>query len=278
MPFKTILSVTGADQGYGDIELAAHLCSQTGAHLTVLVLGLAMPPPLTDFGPPVTDGWLMAREEDMKNLEARGAAISEFLRERSLTGEAITDYPESGLGDDIVGLVGRYSDVTVIGPDLSSDPQLKRKALEGALFASGGPLLLLPRAGEPTLAPKRVLVGWDSGIEASRAVREALEMMQGAEQVTVAIVDPEPTRLGHGEEPGADLATYLARHGIKVTVNRLPREGHSTADVLRRHAVDTAADMIVLGAYGHSRLRDWIFGGVTKSMIAEATVPVFMAR
>jgi len=109
-------------------------------------------------------------------------------------------------------------------------------------------------------------------------VRESLEMLRSADQVTVAVVDPEPGLLGHGEEPGADLAAYLARHGAKVTVDRLPREGRTTADVLRRHVVDTAADLLVLGAYGHSRLRDWILGGVTRSMVAEPPVPVFMAR
>lgn len=278
MPFKSILTLTGAEQGDGDVMLAAQFCAGGGAHLTVLVLGLAATPVFSEFGPPMTDFWIRAREEDIRKIEDRVEALKELLRSKDIPGEVVSGYPDSGLGDEVVGRHGRYSDLTVLGPELTSAPELRSKAIEGALFSSGKPVMLLPRTVAPSISPRRILVGWDSGLEAARAVREALEMLQAADQVIVAIVDPEPSELSHGEEPGADLAAYLARHGAKVTVDRLPREGRSTADVLRRHAVDTAADLVVLGAYGHSRLREWIFGGVTRSMIEEPPVPVFMAR
>lgn len=92
------------------------------------------------------------------------------------------------------------------------------------------------------------------------------------------LVDPLEGDEDQGAEPGADAAAYLARHGIKVTVDRLPSQGRTVASVLRRHATDTAADLLVMGAYGHSRLRERIFGGVTSAMIEEPTLPVLMAR
>ena len=136
----------------------------------------------------------------------------------------------------------------------------------------------MPEGSRSTLAPKRVLVAWDSRIEASRALRESVGILTRAEDVRLALVDPEESEGGHGAEPGADAAAYLARYGIKVTVDRLPSSGHTIAAVLRRHAIDTSAELLVMGAYGHSRLRERIFGGVTRSMLDEPPLPILMAR
>jgi nucleotide-binding universal stress UspA family protein len=102
--------------------------------------------------------------------------------------------------------------------------------------------------------------------------------MSSADSVHVTLIDPQATHTGNGPEPGADIAAYLARHGCKVTVDRLPSSGYTVAEALRQHAVDISADLVVMGAYGHSRLRERIFGGVTKSMIDEAALPILMAR
>ena len=166
----------------------------------------------------------------------------------------------------------------VIGPELLAGETLRAKVIEGALFSSGKPLLLVPEGSRPTLKPKRVLVAWDARLESSRAVRESLDMLKGADEVHLVMVDPIEDEYHHGQEPGADAAAYLARHGVKVTVDRLPSSNHSVADVLRRHAVDIAADLMVMGAYGHSRLRERIFGGVTKSMLEDPSLPILMAR
>jgi nucleotide-binding universal stress UspA family protein len=103
-------------------------------------------------------------------------------------------------------------------------------------------------------------------------------MLKGANEVHLVLVDPVKGEEYHGEEPGADAAAYLARHGVRVTIDRLPRMNRSVAEVLRQHALDTSADLMVMGAYGHSRLRERLFGGVTKSMLDESSVPILMAR
>lgn len=100
-------------------------------------------------------------------------------------------------------------------------------------------------------------------------------MMRNAEGVNLVLVDPSTK---NGEEPGADVAAYLARHGVKVTVDRLPSAGLAVEEVLAQHARDTSADLIVIGAYGHSRIRERVFGGVTKAMIDAPTMPVLMVR
>jgi nucleotide-binding universal stress UspA family protein len=180
--------------------------------------------------------------------------------------------------DDMIGRRGRYADLTLIGPDLASDRDLKTMALKGSLYESEVPVLLVPSAADATLAPRCVLVAWDSGPEAARAVREALPLLAGADEVHVTMVDPRASEDDGGPEPGTDLAAYLARHGAKVTVDRLPRIGQSIADTLRIHAVDIAADMIVMGAYGHSRIRAMIIGSTTTEMIRSCLIPILLFR
>jgi nucleotide-binding universal stress UspA family protein len=126
--------------------------------------------------------------------------------------------------------------------------------------------------------PGRVMIAWDASVEASKAVREAIGLMKTAEAVDAVLIDPVPSFEGHGPEPGADLATYLGRHGIGVTVHRVPKEGREVAEIIARCTVDLAADMVVMGGFGHSRLRQRIFGGTTTTMIKDPPVAVLMAH
>jgi nucleotide-binding universal stress UspA family protein len=109
-------------------------------------------------------------------------------------------------------------------------------------------------------------------------VREALDMIDDADDVRVVLVDPKTSDRANGPEPGADIAAYLARHGAKVKVERLPSGGEMAGLILMQHARDVSADMLVLGAYGHSRLRQRMFGGVTSTMLDAPELPTFLAR
>jgi len=122
------------------------------------------------------------------------------------------------------------------------------------------------------------MIAWDSRLEASNAVSRAMHLLSAADAVHVTLVDPMGDEGGQGMEPGADIATYLARHGVKVTVDRIPSQGRTVADTLGQHAIDVSADLLVMGAYGHSRLRQRIFGGVTRSIVDEPPLAVLMAR
>ena len=278
MAFKTILTVTGLDQGARDLKLASGLCEQVDAHLAVLVLALAAPPPAGVYAAMVSDPWLQERQRDLQQLKARAAEISGLLSGSALSADVSGEYPEIAWADETVGRRARYADLTVVGPSLLAAEALRDKVIEGALFYSGKPLLLVPEGSQPTLKPKRVLLAWDSRVEATRAARESLEILKTAESVRLVLVDPIQGDDDQGAEPGADAAAYLARHGVKVTVDRLPSQGHSVASVLRQHAVDTSSELLVMGGYGHSRLRERIFGGVTKSMLEDPRLPVLMAR
>lgn len=278
MAFRTVFTVVGTESGDPDLTLAAALCEETGAHLSVMVLQLASPPPIGEFAAIMSDPWLEDRRLDLEAVQARVAAITALLAARGISCDVTSAYPEAAWADETVARRARYADITVIGPQLASDADLAEKVLMAGLFASGKPLLLVPAGAKPSLKPKRIVIGWDARLEASRAVREALDMLVGAEEVRLVLVDPKRGETGHGEEPGADAAAYLARHGVKVTVDRLPAEGRSVAEVLKRHARDTGADLLVMGGYGHSRTREAIFGGATRHVLDHMTLPVLMSH
>jgi nucleotide-binding universal stress UspA family protein len=278
MPFKTLLTVTGPLLSDGDLTIAATLCEEIDAHLSVLTIALAAPPPVGEYAAMVSDVWLEQRQADLNELKQRNAAVSNFLSAQALSSDLSTEYKDIAWADEAIGRRARYADLTVIGPEMLARETLKDKTIEGALFSSGRPVLIVRAGTRPTLKPRRVIVAWDARLEAARAVREAIEILVAADDVRVVLVDPKADEADHGAEPGADVAAYLARHGVKVTVDRLPNQGMSVAEVLRRHASDTAAELLVMGAYGHSRLRERIFGGTTRSMLEESKVPLFMAR
>ena len=278
MPMRTILAITGTTAGNDDLALAKAMCEEAGVHLSVLIVELAPAPPTGEFAAMVSDGWIAERQAGQKRLEDRAAAVNAALAASDVSADVATAYPEIAWADEVVGRRGRYADLTIAGPALLGDEVLGLRAVEGALFSSGSPVMIVPAGARPTISPRRVLLAWDAGIEASRAMRAALDLLSSADAVHLTLVDPVAGEDGHGEEPGADAAAFLARHGCKVSVDRLPSGGKPIADVLRQHAVDVAADLIVMGAYGHSRLRERMFGGTTMSMLEDATIPVLFAR
>jgi nucleotide-binding universal stress UspA family protein len=257
MSFKTILGIVGMKVGDTDLKSAVDLCAENNAHLSVLVISLASPPPIGDYAATLSDAWLEERQQDLQQLEKRTKKINMFLNEAGISASVSSEYAEFVSAAGEIGRHARYSDLIFVGPEVLKSDLLKSKVVEGALFESGRPVLIAPSGTTPTLTPKHVLLAWDSSVEAARAAREAMDMLIRADDVHVTLVD---------------------RHGVKVIVDRLPSGGNPVADVLNQHAVDIAADLMVMGGYGHSRLRERVFGGVTKSMIDAPKFPILMAR
>lgn len=244
----------------------------------MILVGVAAPPPVGEYATVISEGWLNERQADQNRLRQRADAVSALLAASPISSDLSSVYSEEAWADETIGRRARYADLTIAGQELLRQDLLKQKTFEGALFHSGKPLLLFPEGSAATLKPKRVLVAWDARIEAFRALAQSLDLLAAAEDVHLVLVDPVESEDRHGEEPGADAATYLARHGVRVTVDRLSSQGRPVQSVLRQHAIDMAADLLVMGAYGHSRLRQRIFGGVTRSMLEEPPLAVFLAR
>jgi nucleotide-binding universal stress UspA family protein len=278
MSFKTILSIIGVDGDASDLLAASDLCQRTGAHLDVVVVAAVPAAPFGEITGAGYSAWNIAWEEESNRLEARTAEFRELLKQRRSPGDIQPLYCLQGSIDEEIALRARYADVSLIGNELIKDKFLFHRVLNGALFQSPGPVILGAKRKPLNLAPKTILVAWNSSLEAGKAVRHAMEMLVGADSVHVVLVDPIATSYAMGQEPGADVAAYLARQGVKVTIDVVASGGHDTTDVLRQQAIDINADFIVMGGYGHSRTREWIFGGVTRSMTDEPSVPVLLAH
>lgn len=164
----------------------------------------------------------------------------------------------------------RLHDLTILdaGPRTYD---LDRETIEKALFASGRPVIAVP-PGRTAFAARRMIVAWDGSAQAARAANDAMPLLRAAEAVEIVSVGAEPDAV-----PGAEFAPHFARHGIAVTVNDLPRQD-SVAETLRAQAGLFQADLIVLGAYRHSRSREFFFGGVTRALLKHAPVPLFLSH
>ena len=278
MSFKTVFLVVGATQADDEIDRAAAICGALQAHLAVLVVGVAPPPPASPYGVVSNDIWASDIREGQTEVEARARRIEEKLSGTALSSLVSAQYIDRGSVASLAARFARYADLTLIATKAEGHESLQGWVLNGALFESGRPILLLPKGPAGFPAVRTVMLAWDASVEASKAVRDAIGLMKAAAAVHAVLIDPVPSFEGHGPEPGADLAAYLGRHGIAATVHRIPKEGKETGEHLRRTAVDLGADLIVMGGFGHSRLRERIFGGTTTSMLKNVAMPVLMAH
>jgi len=177
---------------------------------------------------------------------------------------------------DLFGPLARRFDLSVVGQPEPNKIAPEDLIIEAALFGSGRPVLVVPYIHKDPLKLDRVLVCWDGSREAARALGDAMPLLQRAAAVDVVVVTTE--RAKSDEIPGADVAQMLARHGLKVELQRIGASGIDIANTILNHAADTAADLIVMGAYGHARLREFVLGGTTRAMLSSMTVPVLMSH
>jgi len=199
-------------------------------------------------------------------------ARAAFDRISAKAGEAAAWRQKTGLEPLVLGGAARLSDLTAIGrPDASFDSQLPA-SLEAALFDTGRPVLVVPPVPPPTIG-RRIAIAWNGSPKASRAVAESLPFLEKAETITV-LTAPAGKRGSSGEA----LATYLGLHGIKSTVKSVDPRGKSIGKALLEHVQDQDADLLVMGASGHSRIREMILGGATCEVLAQTTLPVLMAH
>lgn len=213
---------------------------------------------------------------------ARDAGASRARFDQAVAGRAVTtEWREvKGLTDRKLAEHGRYADLIVLGQNDPDEPSTGSAARvpEQVPLSSGKPCLIVPYKPCPPSFGEHVLVCWDGSREASRAVADALPLLRAAKQVTVAQIK---AATGDPFAGGLDLAafsTHLARHGIKLQVRTEAAEGRTVAQALLSMAQSLGADLMVMGAYGHTRLRELVMGGVTRDILVQMTVPVLMSH
>ena len=186
---------------------------------------------------------------------------------------------EEGSAVEILALSARYADLAVVGQRNPDDDNLEMGEMPDRFILSAGrPVLVVPYAGTFPAVGRTVVVAWDASRLATRAVNDALPILRRATTVHLLAINPERGLEGHGEIPCADIGHHLARHGVKAEASSLRAEDIDVGDALLSRAADFGAELIVMGAYGHSRWRELVMGGVTRHLLQHMTAPVFMSH
>jgi nucleotide-binding universal stress UspA family protein len=177
---------------------------------------------------------------------------------------------------DVFGPLARRFDLSIVGQPEPNKVAPEDLIIEAALFDSGRPVMVVPYVHRAPFKLGRVLVAWDGSRTAARALGDALPIITRAAVLDVVVVTTEPVK--SDEIPGADVAEMLARHGVAVEVEQIGAAGTSVAETILNHAAERAADLIVMGGYGRSRLREFVLGGTTRAMLTSMTTPVLMSH
>jgi nucleotide-binding universal stress UspA family protein len=259
------------------LEFAGLLAGENGASLISVFIQPA---------PPLTTAESFARgrgireviekqESQLESIEDRHRALFEDIVRRY--GIPRSEWRSLSHWSNEVAVHAYYADLVVVArPEHAGQMPDPAGLAESLVLSSGRPIILFPPNAKASRV-RRILIAWSGTREATRAVADALPLLARAEAVQVLIVDHE-RRARHGQEPGADIALHLAHHGAQVEVQRVSSGGQEVGHLLLSQAAGFHADLLVMGAYGQSQLREWVFGGVTRTVLYEAGLPVLMSR
>jgi nucleotide-binding universal stress UspA family protein len=275
MTIKTILvHITNDEHGARNLDVACTLAERheahvVGLHVTTIDVIPTYDSPYVQVPLEILE---FKREVDEKNARAAKAIFDAGLAKTSCSGEWRVATGETALE---LAHQSRYADLTVVSNlDPNKAPISVATLPADLVLASGLPILAVPAVKPGKTIGKRILVAWNASPEAGRAVHDAMPLLSEADSVLVLVVGKaQPDRL-----LGADIATHLSRHDVKAEVEQVEAVTTSVEEIILSAAKAHGSDLVVAGAWGHSRLREWVLGGVTRYLVANATVPLFLSH
>jgi len=270
-----VVNLTVAGQDVAG-PFAVSVAETFGAHVAGLAFNYepVIPPTVMGSVPPS-----FIEDQAAENEKAAQDAIARFdeaARRSGVSYEHRIALASLAGAADQFGMIARRFDLAVVGQSEPDTAMPEELIVEGALFESGRPVLIVPYIEKAGLTLGRVMVCWDASRNAARAVADAMPFLKRAKAAEIVIVASE--RPKSDEIPGADIGQHLARHGLKVEVKRIVAADTDVASTLLSHAADSSADLLVMGGYGHSRLREYILGGATRGILSAMTLPVLMSH
>jgi nucleotide-binding universal stress UspA family protein len=266
------LDTTGVGDNVSDY--AVSLAAELRSHLTAAGLALQLVPPSSFMGEYPYDLMLEATESAQKAAEeayqrmrnaAPAGVETELVMIKAVPGEARNEFAR----------LARHFDMAIVGQggsDYGSDDELMA---EGALFRSGRPMMVVPRIHKGPARLGKAMACWDGGMAAARAIADAMPLLKHSR--SVELVSVAAKKLATEELPGFNITRHLARHGVNATLRKLPH-ADDIGSCLLSYAADSGADYMVMGGYGHSRFREFVLGGTTRTLFASMTVPVMMSH
>jgi len=275
MSYKTILVHLDPGRRCATrVEAATCLAVQHEAHLVGLYVQtpFVLPGYLVQAGPELIETQRKAAAEEMARAETTFKQRLSTLSFKNATWRATTDFPV-----DAVAKQARYADLVVIGQgDLSDDSGTPMDFPPRLVLTAGRPVLILPYTGSFLTIGTHILIAWNGSREAARAVTDAIPLFRRAQKLTLMAIQPK-----HGGPYNISLdeiGLFLQNHGLHFERTEAPVSDIDVGNELLSRAADLSADLIVMGGYGHSRLREWVLGGATRSLLDSMTVPVLMSH
>ena len=279
MAYKSLSMFFAAEPGMRPaIDAAVSFARQNDAHLEVCCLGVDNTQAAGFYAGAPAMIYQEALDQARAEAEALEAKARDHLRNADIRWS--TDSAVATLGGvaSFVGLKARFSDLVLMPRPYGTQRGINDEAMiEAALFDGQAAVMVLPEGLEQIARFDRIVLAWNESNESLRAARRALPLLKAADHVSIAIIDP-PAHGPERSDPGGLLTQMLSRHGVRAEVSVLARTLPSVSETLQRHMADQQADLLVMGAYGHSRLREAILGGATRDMLEKLKTPVFMAH
>ncbi|WP_454917758.1 universal stress protein [Xanthobacter sediminis] len=258
-------------------EYAASLAVAFGAHLTGLSVAYEIDVPPFYMGALPTDFIDAQVLENQAAAEKAAARLEEITKAAGVSHEVRTLSASLGVAANSFARMSRLFDVTVVAQPDPDKPGPEEVLAETVLLESGRAVLVVPYIQEKPFSSERAVVAWDGSRASARALAEALPLLHRTKTVEVFRVVTDATE--EVDEEGLEVARHLARHNLDAQVRRLPvKSGDSISAAILNEVSDQGADLVVMGGYGHSRLKELVLGGVTREILSSMTVPVLMAH
>jgi nucleotide-binding universal stress UspA family protein len=271
-----VVNLTGGHPQDFAADYAVSVAAAFGAH--IVGVGFVYEPiiPGSVLGGVPTDLIEVQRDENAKAAREAVARFETAAKTAALSAETrILDASIAGAAD-LFGRIARRFDIAIVGQARREQGATEELLIEGALFGSGRPVIVVPTAQSTGLKLDRVLICWDGSRPAARAIADAVPFLERAKSVEIVVVTGERDK--SGEITGTNMSRHLARHGVTVEIKKVAAGSSGVQSAILAHTTGSGADFLVMGGYGHSRLREFILGGVTRSVLSAMPVPVLMSH
>lgn len=273
---KTLLTFQNIDAPLDAIDDIANSAINLNAHLHVLLIGLASFAPVAVYAEAPAYDWSENYAQIIRDTHKKSNELSEYLNK---LGASATVLPVCDAVGSIPGIAADnalFADYAILPAERQLDDVLRKRFLEGVMFNANTPTLLFAKDQVINKPINRVVIGWHPSPNTAAAVRSCLPLLDKTTDVNITIVDSSPVI--YGQTPGSEIATFLARHGIKPSIDLISSNGKPTGEMLIQHSSDINADLLVMGAYGRSRFKEWLLGGTTRDVLETLSIPTLVSH
>ena len=283
MSKDTILTFIGTSCSSETIQKAIVMADEANAHLSVVIVAVA--PQLYAYGYGIAYGrfvgvenWSQEIKDMTEEVNETSDRVEKLVQEAGISADVLMEFCESSILRSAVMSHACLADRVVILERSGLPADIIDGVISGVIFDAPSGLIYGRNGDKAAVACQNAFIAWDSSKHCAAAIKSALPLFGSDTEVTIGVFDPVKREGEDGEEPGADLASWLSRHGLKVTVEQYPSGGDEIGNCILKRAKEKGAELIIMGGYGHMKIRQQLFGGTTETMLEQRELPILIAH